>query len=338
VTSYADSPHLIGLRRWWPIRRLKKADTDEPVESFDLDQLLAPRRWAHRTSDPELRKVLGVLQSEIGETRVLLARARGSQRAQANERHIEQLLRQRVRDLNVDTGWELVGELKRVNLRLGDRSYIASRLEYEQSRNKAKGRWHSWGAHFPGNELEVLVRTYRRGTPNGTTRALAVDRLNALYLMRAEAGRDRRAKADLKRMYLDRLALVLIGLLVVLAATVSATAAEARAPVLLAASAGALGSTLSGIFAVRDQLVRLDELRGFGPAMRVQPLVGACAGLFVLLALQSNVVSIGPTIEEPWSTQVLLAFAAGFSEPFFLGLVKRVTVLSEQAVADPKAG
>jgi hypothetical protein len=34
---------------------------------------------------------------------------------------------------------------------------------------------------------------------------------------------------------------------------------------------------------------------------------------------------------------VLLAFAAGFSEPFFLGLVKRVTVLSEQA-ADAKAG
>jgi hypothetical protein len=35
---------------------------------------------------------------------------------------------------------------------------------------------------------------------------------------------------------------------------------------------------------------------------------------------------------------VLLAFAAGFSEPFFLGLVKYVTVLSEQTVADPKAG
>jgi hypothetical protein len=336
VTSYADSPPLTAHGRSWSVRRRRAASpADEIVERLDLDELLSPRRWVWTTRDPELRKVLGVLQSEIGETRGLLARSRASQRAGAHERDLEELLRQRVGELSVDTGWELVGELKRMNLRLGDRSYIASRLEYEQSRNTAKGRWHSWGAHFSRKELDALVRTYRGGTPNRSARALALDRLNSLYVMRAEAGRDRRAKAALKCLYLKRLALVLVGLLVVLAVTVSVTAGEARAPVLLAASAGALGSTLSGIFAVRDQLVRLDELRGFAPAMRVQPLVGACAGLFALLVLQSNVVSIGPTIEEPWSTQVLLAFAAGFSEPFFLGLVKRVTVLSEQA-ADAK--
>jgi hypothetical protein len=338
VSSYADSPPLTAAGRLWSSRRGKTArSADGDAESIGLDELLSPRRWVWRTRDPELRKVLGALQSEVGETRGLLARSGASRRTRANERHLVDLLRQRVGELNVDAGWELVGELKRVNLRLGDRSYIASRLEYEQSRNKAKGRWHSWGAHFTRRELDDLVKTYRAGAPDRSDRALALDRLNSLYLMRMEAGRDRRAKAALKTLYLKRLALVLVGLLVVLVMTVSMTAGDARAPVLLAASAGALGSTLSGIFAVRDQLVRLDELRGFAPAMRVQPLVGACAGLFALLVLQSNVVSIGPTIEEPWSTQVLLAFAAGFSEPFFLGLVKRVTVLSEQA-ADAKAG
>jgi hypothetical protein len=277
-----------------------------------------------------------VLVDEIGETRRLLAQA-SSRVAKTTERDVADLLRQGVDSLTVDSAWELVGELKRANLRLGDRSYIAARLDYERSRNRAQSRWHSWGSHFSKKELDVLRKAYRESAPGRHVRSLAVDRLTFLYLMRAEAGRNRRAKAALKCAYLQRLALVLVALLVLLATTISLTAGEARAPVLLAACAGALGSTLSGIFAVRDELVRLDELRGFAPAMRVQPLVGACAGLFVLLALQSDIVSLGPTTEETWSTQVLLAFAAGFSEPFFLGLVKRVTVLSEKA-ADAKAG
>jgi hypothetical protein len=298
-----------------------------------VNQLLSPQRWTRKSSNPELRKVLGVLQDEIGETRSLFAQGRSRVATAAGE-HIEGLLRQEVGALTVDSAWELVGALKRANLRLGDRSYIAARLEYEGSRNRAKGRWHSWAAHFSKKELDALRKSYREGTPSRGARSLAVDRLTFLYLMRAEAGRDRRAKAALKCMYLQRLALVLIALLVLLATTISLTAGDARTPVLLAACAGALGSTLSGIFAVRDQLGRLDELRGFAPAMRVQPLVGACAGLVVLLALHSDVVSLGPSTDEAWSTQVLLAFVAGFSEPFFLGIVKRVAVLPERASAD----
>ena len=339
MTSYADSQPLTILGRLRPFSRGRRAGrtTEASAESLGLSELLSPQRWTRKSSNPELRKVLGVLQDEIGETRSLLAQGQ-SRAASTTGEHIEDLLRQGVDALTVDSAWELVGALKRANLRLGDRSYIAARLDYEGSRNRAKGRWHSWGSHFSTKELEALRKTYREGTPSRHARSLAVDRLTLLYLMRAEAGRDRRAKAALKCMYLQRLAFVLVALLVLLATTISLTAGDARTPVLLAACAGALGSTLSGILAVRDQLGRLDELRGFAPAMRVQPLVGACAGLFVLLALQSDVVSLGPTTEETWSTQVLLAFVAGFSEPFFLGLVKRVAVLSERASADAATG
>jgi hypothetical protein len=84
------------------------------------------------------------------------------------------------------------------------------------------------------------------------------------------------------------------------------------------------------VFKVRDQLTRLDELRSFGPAMRVQPLIGACAGLIMLLVLQSNAIAVTTKGSEPWRMQGLLAFAAGFSEPFFLGIVQRVAHVPDE--------
>jgi hypothetical protein len=101
-------------------------------------------------------------------------------------------------------------------------------------------------------------------------------------------------------------------------------------PIVLAADAGALGATLSGVFRVRDQLRRLDELRAFHPAMYVQPLIGACAGLIVLLVLESNAVSFNAVDAKSAAARGLLAFAAGFSEPFFLGIVERVAMITDR--------
>jgi hypothetical protein len=107
--------------------------------------------------------------------------------------------------------------------------------------------------------------------------------------------------------------------------------------ILLTACAGAVGSTLSGVFKVRDQLVRLDELRGFWPAMRVQPIVGACAGLIVFLILDSKAIEPGAGGSVTWSGRGVLAFAAGWSKPFFLGIVQRVAVVSDRQPEDPQA-
>jgi hypothetical protein len=54
--------------------------------------------------------------------------------------------------------------------------------------------------------------------------------------------------------------------------------------------------------------------------------------MVLLLVLQSRAVSIG-TVSDGLSGWGLLAFVAGFSEPFFLGIVQRVAVVPDRPAA-----
>jgi hypothetical protein len=314
-------------------------ETPDAGLSPNLDDLLAPVRWLPSPhADPELRKVLGAIQTHLSETRRLLASPEGEAtlRNAASEWELTSILQQDPTALAIDSAWELAGALKRLNLRLGDEAFLASRLEFEQGR--ADAQWHGWNAHFDSGELRDLVDAYRSRRPTRAEHAQAVDRLTFLYLMRDEAGRDRRARAALKYQYLTRLAPVLLVLFVGLGIAVNfATKGNFLETILLTACAGALGSTLSGVFKVRDHLVRLDELRGFWPAMRVQPIVGACAGLFVFLILDSHAIELGAGSSATWSGRGVLAFVAGFSEPFFLGIVQRVAVIPDREAEGAKA-
>jgi hypothetical protein len=316
-----------------------ESKTTDAVLPPSLDDLLAPVRWLpSRHADPELRKVLAAIQTHLSETRRLLAspQARSTPRNAAAERELTAILQQDPTALAIDSAWELAGALKRLNVQLGDEPFLASRLEFEQGR--ADAHWHGWNAHFDAGELRELVDAFRSRRPTQTEQAQAIDKLTFLYLMRDEAGRDRRARAALKRQYLTRLAPLLLLLFVGLGVAVNyATKGNFLETILLTACAGALGSTLSGVFKVRDHLVRLDELRGFWPAMRVQPIVGACAGLFVFLILDSHAIQLGAESSETWSGRGVLAFAAGFSEPFFLGIVQRVAVIPDRAVEGAKS-
>jgi hypothetical protein len=300
----------------------------DAVTSPDLEDLLAPARWTPKGKpDPEIRKVLGTIQTHLSETRRLIASQSLDDAPALGE--LKALAEQSPSDLTIDSAWDLSGAFKRLNLRLGDEAFLASRLEFELGR--AGAQWHGWNAHFDAAELRTLVKAYRARRATPAQHAQAVDRLTFLYLMREEAGRDRRARAALKYLYLTRLAPLLVVLLVGLGVTVNFASNDTiLATVLLMACAGALGSTLSGLFKVRDHLVRLDELRGFWPAMRVQPVVGACAGVIVFLILNSQAIGLGAGSSETWSGRGLLAFAAGFSEPFFLGIVQRVAVVPDR--------
>ena len=94
----------------------------------------------------------------------------------------------------------------------------------------------------------------------------------------------------------------------------------------LAAVAGALGATLSGLFQVRDLLTRLSEVRAFRAVIYVQPLVGAAFGLFLAAALTAGIAGIElPSGEDGAAALAVFGFVAGFSEPFALGIVQKVT-------------
>src|SRR5262249_51515228 len=104
---------------------------------------------------------------------------------------------------------------------------------------------------------------------------------------------------------------------------------------LLPTCAGALGSMLSGILNLRG-LRRLTDLRVFEIGMVVQPLIGAAAGLFLFLLIESGVLSgvLGlPRTENKTGEGSILGtygFIAGFSEPFLLGIVRRVAGAAEE--------
>jgi hypothetical protein len=299
-----------------------------PTEPATLEDLLRAPWTASRRASPELVKVLGFVQDEVGEASRLRANRKQIDAALDDELKVTL---ERAEIDTTDRGWEVLGVLKRLNLRLGDHSYIAGLLEYENTHAREAAHWHTWDQHFEPGELRKLLTAYRSGRVSPSQRATAVDRLTTLYRKRAEAGRNRRAQVALKELYLKRLAIALLLLLVLLGASADMSSNRSLwREFTLAAFAGALGSTLSGVLRLRDQLVRLDELRAFRPAMRVQPLVGASAGALVFMLLSSHAVSGGSISPTAWSSPGLLGFVAGFSEPFFLGLVDRIAVLPDK--------
>ena len=64
---------------------------------------------------------------------------------------------------SVDSAWEFVGALKRLNLRLGDQSYVAGLLEHESAHTHDATHWHTWDEHFQKSELRRLLAAYRAG-------------------------------------------------------------------------------------------------------------------------------------------------------------------------------
>ena len=118
------------------------------------------------------------------------------------------------------------------------------------------------------------------------------------------------------------LVLLVVGLVLAVTALVPA------APVPIVVVAGALGATVSGARKLRDDLPNINALRSYKPAIIVQPLLGAAAGLLMLLALESGLLGL-ETSGASWAMSGALAFAAGFSEPVFLSVVARVATIGE---------
>lgn len=302
------------------------------ISPATLDELLAPARWQRNVGSPELKKALGYLQGAIADARRLLAVPPDSLslRTDEIEARFRDVLDQPVDSLTIDSAWELYGQVKAMLPLLANGDYIAAQLDYEAQRVKDGSRWHGWNQHFGKDELAQMRSNYRKRQPNETLHRQAAEKLSFLYTQRTEAGRDRRARAGQKCRYLNALAPALLALQAALVIAIGYFAADdVLKAVAVAGTAGALGATLSGTMRIRDDLRDLDDLRSFWPAMRVQPLVGATAGLVVLLLMESGTLDIGSDDSGHWAGRALLAFAAGFSEPFFLGLVQRVAVVPD---------
>ncbi len=80
--------------------------------------------------------------------------------------------------------------------------------------------------------------------------------------------------------------------------------------------AGAVGGIVSGMLTVRDSPATLDDYRTSLKKLALKPVVGAVAALILYLFLSASVVS-GVEVTSA-GTYVVAAFAAGFSERYFL--------------------
>jgi hypothetical protein len=314
----------IAARSWIPRRRRGVAPFRHPF---------LPGYWERRRRNPELAKALAFVQRYLAEARNLLDLDDDHaplRTAGAGER-LRDLLSRDVDKLSIDGAWELANELKRELLVVADVPYVWAHLEYEAERDKKPNKWHRWSDHLPAQKLRALIAARNNGSVDRSVHLDAVRSLRKLYELRAEEGLERRARAAQKCRYLTALIPILLLPLVTLSASIyEAGRADIWKDIGLAASAGALGATLSGTFRVRDRLVELDDLRSFWPAMRIQPLIGATAGLVTLFVLETGAVDLEASATAPWATLALFTFAAGFSEPFFLGLVERVAVIPDK--------
>jgi hypothetical protein len=133
-----------------------------------------------------------------------------------------------------------------------------------------------------------------------------------------------------KAHFLARLAVALLVFLAGFAAAIGvAGSGNIWSEVSLAVFAGAIGASLSATIKIRDRVRRTLELRALAPLVVIQPVIGATAGLFVLLILESGLLEVNSSGTN-WATWGALSFLAGFSEPFFLNVVGRLADVAER--------
>ncbi len=152
--------------------------------------------------------------------------------------------------------------------------------------------------------------------------------LRQAYRRRSEVRSDEQQRRSARTDNFNRWSTILIPLVAVLLAVIFMAAGDADSAgwrLMVAAFAGGVGSTLSGVLQLRDvwQLTQLRELR---TGLIAQPLTGAVAAVFLFLLLEGHVLVLpGAEAVHPqtWGVVGTYGFLAGFSEPFFLGAVRR---------------
>jgi len=184
---------------------------------------------------------------------------------------------------------------------------------------------------FDHAELSGLIQGLKSDgeVSSARARSAAIDRITTVYYMRMDHHRHDRAQSQLRTNYFFALMAVLGGNLLACAVAIKLRADQ---PLLIACLMGALGSILSGIYKLRDEELGIRQLRSIWPVLVIQPLVGAAAAMLVFAVLKTGIIQVATfdPAKESWPFFATFGFVAGFSEPFFLGVVRRTAVLTEQ--------
>lgn len=287
----------------------------------DLSRRLNERRARFgRRADPEIVRVWGRIIDELAEIQLLLARAEKVQPGAVSA--LESLLATQPeagRPWTLDFARTFDHSLRELVPLFADATYLRGAFGSKNIRKRFEQA-------FGEQRLADVDKCLREALCKPEHIETITAELRTVSLYRANDQRKDHARLAIRAATL-RWMLMLLLLLVLGTGAVLAWAGDTTGSfVLVAASTGALGSVLSGFFRLRDDLHRLSDLRAFGAVLFVQPLVGAAAGLFAFLAVDAGVLDIPTSGSAPSYTPYgVYGFIAGFSEPFLLGVVKRLT-------------
>ncbi|MGH3022912.1 MAG: hypothetical protein ACRDNI_04580 [Gaiellaceae bacterium] len=297
-----------------------------------LDLLSEPTarrgRWFLR--NPELRKNLDRLQTAVRDVQRL---RRENALKEEHEEPLVQLLlsEEKAEAYNADSLGLLLESVDQLLVEAGDAKLVCALLEIEYARDAAEGGGEipTWSTLFC-DRLQTS-KEFAKGKNVDLTSAKR--RLSLLLRARHSLYALRRARSATKATRLFWLAPALAALVVALIALAAWVGEDASwGEGLLVAVAGAVGATLAAVFKLRDALPRLGDLRTFWYTFPLQIPLGAVAGLFLWLVLESGLVDVAGG--EDWAAAAVLAFAAGFSEPFLLKTLERITGGQREAAED----
>jgi hypothetical protein len=213
-------------------------------------------------------------------------------------------------------------ELERLLIELGDRTYLAGRLA--DLYDEPPGTVSTWRSLY-GDELPALL-------PGGVTRhpeaaqpvgpdEVEATRERLARLMHAKESQTHLVKARwaLKQRVTVPTILVLLVAVAAFAAAVARMAADDQA-LWSAAAAGAAGAALGGLIRLRGEVTLGSQVRQFLLFFCGQVLVGAAAGVLTFLVDDGGLVAVAGGS----AGVAAVAFAVGFSEAAFVGLLTRL--------------
>lgn len=289
-----------------------------PLALASVEDELATRSWLFK--DPERRKALARARDYLQRIRERLGAGEGQ--PTRGELEATAALVARVGDARLRYGrenaWDLAEELRVAALVFLPDDALFCLLEKE----KADKSGVPWTRLFPQKELDRLL-----GQPRPPDfRATTLEHLRRLHHERVDRVRHDRARDKLWQHFVWKL-LPVVSLLVVTCAVVSL-----RAPSYLPMAAGALGAILSAVLKLRDGEQRIRTLRRSATLLFLQPIVGAAAAQVMTWLDVQALLTV-----EAHSAKAVVGFLAGFSEPFFLGTISRLTDAASGGKAEAPA-
>jgi hypothetical protein len=247
----------------------------------------------------------------------------------SNSRIIEtvKLLDETIED---SAAWDVADSLKELLAEVAPSECVYWALVEEKGR---KPEWaNHWSKYFQAEDLDDAIERYEENPERFDARKPR-ERLVALYRIRDGLGRHDRAREGIRGQYLLGVSVVLGLSAVALLLTwfwTSISTTRLLPHMVLASVSGAVGAVLSGALRLRD-LGRIVELQAVWKTLLLQAVLGVTLAIVVVLILRSDLVQIGSLDLEPGTPAewFVVGFASGFSEPFALGILKRITSLGD---------